>query len=75
MNETKKDYYKVTELSERFEVWQNANADGLRQERYVTQALMWQARFQCAIAQQLTIIAGHLGRIVGKAEDLNNGSH
>lgn len=66
MKEDRKDFYKVTDLSEWFRTWTAEQRDPKAADW-----LMWQARFQCAIAQQLTIIAGHLGKIVGKAEELS----
>jgi hypothetical protein len=32
---------------------------------------LWQARFMLAIAQQLSVVASHLGKIVRKAEKVD----
>jgi hypothetical protein len=70
MSDTRKDYAKVTEVSAHFNDWL-ADMRGSTKPVTSQDILVWQAKFQLIIAQQLTIIAGHLGKIVGKAERLN----
>ncbi len=58
-----KTYFNVMELSEAFAAWQEEKGDV-----YTSSDLHeWQVRFQLAIAQQLTMIAQHLGKIVANA--------
>jgi hypothetical protein len=66
MNE--KTYYNVIQLSSDFHGWMDT---GDRAEHVPTAAelLLWQARFQLAIAQQLSMVAKHLGTIVKTAEE------
>ena len=63
-----KDFYKITDLSEVFQKWQSEqrSPDSPMQE-----IQLWQARFMLAIAQQLSVVAAHLGKIVRKAERPN----
>lgn len=70
MKDEKKDYTRVTALSEEYRSWRTSVRSPTSQE-----ILMWQAEFQLVIAQQLTIIAGHLGKIVKTAEDATNGTN
>ena len=67
----RKDFYKITELSNRFHDWKRNDPpkDPLPVQ---TEIQYWQACFMLAIAQQLSVIASHLGKIVGKAEDRAN---
>ena len=63
----KKDFYKISDLSEEFDEWLNAVRDPQSKD-----FLEWQCKFQLAIAQQLAMVSTYLGRIVGKAEKLND---
>jgi hypothetical protein len=59
-----KDFYRITEISAEFEQWQSTRPlDNPMQE-----IQLWQAQFLLAIAQQLSMVASHLGKIVRKAE-------
>jgi hypothetical protein len=69
MNETKKDFINVAKLSGEFNQFISNNEKGMSFSSIGLH--LWQVQAQFAIAQQLTIIAGHLGKIVGKAEQLN----
>ena len=64
----KNDFYKITEMSARFRDWQGEQKalDSPMQE-----IQLWQARFMLAIAQQLSVVASHLGKIVRKAEKVD----
>lgn len=69
-----KDYTKITDMSARFASWhaQEGNRgfdDTIKDVAW--QARMWELQFMLAIAQQISIVATHLGKIVRKAEDLN----
>lgn len=66
-NETKV-YAKVTELSEQFEAWEQKKEHPNASQPIAIDYLFWQARFQLVIAQQLTMISQHLGKIVANAE-------
>jgi len=66
MSETK-DFYKVTDLTKIFQGWESENQNSL--ETPMLEIQLWQARFMLAMAQQLSMIASHLGKIVRKAED------
>lgn len=68
------DYFKVTAMSAAFRKWDAQHTTAGNMDDYHNGGRMWELRFLCAIAQQLTIIAGHLGTIVGKAKELKNGS-
>lgn len=62
-----KDFYKITEMSEDFRVF---NERTVKEDIPLqTMVQFWQARFMLAIAQQLSIVASHLGKIVRKAEE------
>ena len=67
----KKDYYKVSELSSDFEQWNAVLNVGTFDEKTRKHLLLvvWQTKAQLAIAQQLTMIAQHLGEIVGKSKE------
>lgn len=64
-------FYKITELSDDFaaraEEWRDQNEPIPLQ----TEIQLWQARFMLAIAQQVSIVANHLGKIVKKASEPN----
>lgn len=63
-----KDFYKISDLSKEFQDSMTA----LEKEQDIpaqTRIQAWQACFMLAIAQQLSVIASHLGKIVRKAED------
>lgn len=64
-----KDYYKISTLSEDFRSWLRVDLEGREKITTQTEVQIWQAQFMLAIAQQLSVIASHLGKIVGKAED------
>lgn len=65
MTQERKDYTKVTELSREFAEWKEKVPV---KQRASVDLLQWQIEFQLCIAQQLTIIAQHLGKIVDAAE-------
>ncbi len=67
MNKEKKDFINVVKLSEAFNDFVEAVGAGKGTSSH--ELHLWQVRAQYAIAQQLTIIAAHLGKIVGKAEE------
>lgn len=62
MSETKKDYYNIAQESSAFNSWCAANDPELR-KGLQTVVQVWQARAMFAVAQQLSIIAAHLGTI------------
>lgn len=76
----KKLFFKVTELSETFETFSRNIGDEIHKqttakkidERTVMhlEILLWQVRTQLAMAQQLTMVAQHLGEIVAKSKTL-----
>jgi uncharacterized protein YjfI (DUF2170 family) len=68
MNETKKDFINVAKLSAEFNQFVANNEKAMSFSSIGLH--LWQVQAQFAIAQQLTIIASHLGKIVGKAEEL-----
>lgn len=58
-------------MAEGFREWdkqQHAEGQGLDD----AEARMWELRILLAMTQQLTMIAQHLGEIVGKAKEKNN---
>lgn len=63
----KKDFFKISDLSQDYNGQLNnlLGADVPLQ----TRVQVWQATFLLACAQQLSVIASHLGKIVRKAED------
>lgn len=66
-------FYKVTELSERFEKrleQLQEQAAGVNMP-VQTEIQLWQAHFLLAIAQQVSVVASHLGKIVKKASEPN----
>jgi hypothetical protein len=65
-----KDFYKITDLSLHFKAWQSEQKP---LDSVMHEIQLWQARFMLGIAQQLSVIASHLGKIVRKAE--NNGQN
>lgn len=71
MNDSGKDFFKVTEMSGSFRVWCQTRKD---EDMKAVELRLWELKFQLTIAQQLTIIAGHLGTIVGKSKELKNGA-
>lgn len=64
-----RDFYKISDLSNDFAEWQEANHHDMTTQ---TGVQVWQARFLLACAQQLSVIASHLGKIVRKAEQKTN---
>lgn len=60
----RKAFYHVAKMSENFREWDNSQ----KKLDASQEARMWELRIQLAIAQQLTMIAQHLGEIVGKAK-------
>jgi hypothetical protein len=71
MKSEKKDYANVAETSTRFAIFKQAIDERTIQPNAAI--LLWQAEFELMIAQQLTVIAGHLGRIVAAAQDAKDG--
>jgi hypothetical protein len=71
--EESKDFYKVTELTRDFVEFLARD----RGEYKVADMYVWQVRATLAIAQQLTMVAKYLGKIVAKAEveALKNDTH
>ena len=65
-----KDFYKITDMSVEFDEYrrQLLMAPDLTAQIRVQ---LWQAGFMLAIAQQLSMVASHLGKIVRKAETSN----
>jgi len=71
MQNGKKDFFKVTELSERWAQFEKEmETKQVPDARTIIhfELIQWQIRAQLAIAQQMTIISAHLGEIVGKAK-------
>ena len=70
-----KDYVKITELSAEFNSW-HAQRGGQSfddtAKNAAWEARMWELQFMLAIAQQISIVAQHLGKITRKAEELND---
>jgi hypothetical protein len=70
-----KDYIRVTELSAEFNSW---HAQRVGQsfddtaKNAAWEARMWELQCLLAIAQQLSVVAAHLGKITRKAEELND---
>jgi hypothetical protein len=64
-----KDFYKITDLSEKFSTWQSEQKAF---DNPMHEIQLWQARFMLAIAQQVSVVASHLGKITRKAEELND---
>lgn len=60
-----RDFYKISDLSNEFDKWAQQATAPLPVQ---TEVQYWQAKFMLAIAQQLSVIASHLGKIVRKAE-------
>ena len=70
MANDKKDFYNIAELTEGLDVIvekenANPNVPGQYRPSYL---MVRQMRIQLAIAQQLSVVAGHLGRIVQAIE-------
>jgi hypothetical protein len=69
-----KDYVKITEMSAGFASW-HAQRGGQSfddtAKNAAWEARMWELQFLLAIAQQVSIVAQHLGKITRKAEQLN----
>ena len=67
----KKTFYNIAELTEEFEVdvWKRDLPSGCDEKtaQHLT-ALQYQIRVNLAIAQQLSVISGHLGVIVQKSK-------
>jgi hypothetical protein len=72
MSSEEKSYFKITELSREFDEWE-ATINNPAQ----TDIQIWQVKMMLAIAQQLTMVAKHLGKIVSRAEveALKNDTH
>jgi hypothetical protein len=69
-----KDYTKITEMTAGFADWHAQRAgqsfdDTAKNAAW--EARMWELRFMLAIAQQVSMVATHLGKITRKAEELN----
>jgi hypothetical protein len=70
-----KDYTKITDMTAGFVSWhseragQNFDDTG---KNVAWEARMWELRMLLAIAQQLSMVATHLGKITRKAEELND---
>jgi hypothetical protein len=64
-----RDFYRISDLSKAYEEWQVSNYNDAQPQ---TRVQIWQATFMLAIAQQLSVIASHLGKIVRKAEQQND---
>jgi hypothetical protein len=61
------DFYNIGKISEEFkDAWSNEELPAQ------TAVQLWQAKFLLAIAQQLSVIASHLGKIVRKAGEKQN---
>ena len=61
-----KDYFNIAAMTAAFRKW-----DELIKKGEVTpeSIQLWQVRAQLAIAQQLSVISGHLGKIVQRAKE------
>jgi hypothetical protein len=59
------DYFKITDLSKDFKAWKESKYQSTPQ----TDVQLWQAMFMLAIAQQVSIVASHLGKIVRTAKE------
>ena len=66
MAQERKDFLKVTEFSAAFNEWYSKASEA---EITALALLRWQVRAQIIIAQQLTIVSQHLGKIVDAAEE------
>lgn len=64
------DFYKITDLSEEFKRWED-DPESVKVLPVQTEVQLWQAKFMLAIAQQLSIVASHLGKIIRKANEPN----
>lgn len=64
-----KDFYNIGGLSQEFKESISEMEKGKDPIPAQTRIQAWQACFMLAIAQQLSVIASHLGKIVRKAED------
>jgi hypothetical protein len=71
-NEPKKDYANVAAISREYLEWKDKKKDD-KQIPTPQELHAWQVQFQLIMAQQLTVIAGHLGRIVAAAQDAKDG--
>jgi hypothetical protein len=73
MKERKDDYYNIGELSQSFRIFTEEMEKDPKIEWSPTQLiLMWQIRTQLAIAQQVSMVAKHLGEIVRKSKETVN---
>jgi hypothetical protein len=66
-----KDFYSIAEMSDDFKMFEQSSIKRNIERTDMTEIQLWQARFMLAIAQQLSVVSAHLGKIVRKAEDLN----
>jgi len=70
-----KDYTKITDMSAEFNSWHVQRCgqsfdDTAKNAAW--EARMWELRFMLVIAQQMSIVAQHLGKITRKAEESND---
>ena len=73
MSDGKKSYFKITGMSDEFRKWDDEVSDYSKlssNESFDLLTRMWELRFLLSIAQQLSIISGHLGKIVEGSEIL-----
>jgi hypothetical protein len=68
MNE-ERDYAKITDVSKAFNESLSEFRKNVKDVPMNTEMLLFQAKFQLIIAQQLSIVAKHLGEIVRKAKE------
>ena len=69
-----KDYTKITDMSAEFNSWHAQRCSQSFDDtakNTAWEARMWELKFMLAIAQQVSIVAQHLGKITRKAEELN----
>jgi hypothetical protein len=57
------DYFNIGKMTEEFRNVSKGSEDDFRKYE------LWDLRFKLAIAQQLSVISGHLGKIVENAEN------
>ena len=60
------DYYNIRAMSAAFRKWDSEQK--LDDLSLVERMNMWHLRFALSIAQQLSMVSAHLGKIVSKAE-------
>jgi hypothetical protein len=66
-DEVKNDYYKITAMTEAFRRYDDSAKNVKPGLTFQEEQKQWELRFLLAIAQQLSVVSSHLGKIVKKS--------